>query len=124
VSNPSLTSVGDLGALRVASVIQITDNPKLVTLTLPTLEQAEHLVIRNNPSLDDTLLAPLALLPPPARVKIVSNLGGAAALEPCPWTSDGECDEVTNDCARGSDVVDCVGALPLRATGSNGKAAP
>ncbi len=35
----------------------------------------------------------------------------------CPWRNDGECDDgragaVTNECALGTDTVDCVGSLP------------
>jgi Leucine-rich repeat (LRR) protein len=104
--NPALTSLAGIGALRFVGSIQIERNPSLVDLALPQLEQAEVLVVRGNRTLDDTQLVPLRQLRD-SQVKIVSNLSGPAQLAPCPWISDGVCDEQAGDCAAGSDSEDC-----------------
>jgi hypothetical protein len=99
--------------------ISLIENGALTTLRgLEGLEEVQTLTIGgigNNPSL--TSMGDFGVLR-------TANLGGPARLDPCPWTRDAECDETASDCASGTDVIDCVGALPFRATGSNGKAAP
>jgi hypothetical protein len=86
--------------------LSVQDNASLVGLDVPALASAGDIVIRHNPTLDDTPFARLRQIRA-ERVKIVSNRSGPAQLSPCPWSGDGECDETSNDCAAGSDVSDC-----------------
>jgi hypothetical protein len=105
--NAALTNVSGLSALRSVDALSVQGNASLTSLDLSGLQQASKIYIRDNAALDDTPLARLRQLPQGARVKIVSNQSGPAQMSPCPWTGDGECDELTNDCAAGSDQVDC-----------------
>jgi hypothetical protein len=105
--NPALTSIV-LPDLKSASGLWITGNARLGALDLSGLAQTYRVEIRGNGALDDAALAPLRGLAPPEATKILSNLGGPARLDPCPWQNDGLCDESGGDCAPGTDASsDC-----------------
>jgi hypothetical protein len=107
IDNPALTSFSGLSALRSVESLWVQTNPKLASLDLSELQQGVTILIRQNASLDDAPLARLRNIAQGERIKIVSNASGPARLSPCPWLGDGECDELNDDCAAGSDVSDC-----------------
>jgi Leucine-rich repeat (LRR) protein len=106
-NNPSLSTLPGLAALRSVYTLEVSDNASLVTLALPSLQQANQILIRGNGALDDASLAPLRALPAAQRVKIASNKSGPSLFQPCPWAGDNVCDESLGDCAPGSDLSDC-----------------
>jgi hypothetical protein len=108
-NNPLLASLPGLGALRSVDTLEVSDNARLSTLALPSLQQVARLVIRGNGALDDAPLAPLRALPGARYIKIATNKAGPSLFQPCPWLADTVCDEAQGDCAPGSDVADCVG---------------
>jgi hypothetical protein len=76
-------------------------------LDLPSLAEAQSVTVRGNASFDDAALQSVVQGPAFGRIKITSNLGGPAGHDPCPWVDDVVCDEVTQDCAPGTDTLDC-----------------
>lgn len=96
-----------LPALRSSDALQVTGNASLTTLELPSLAAVGTLTVLGNPALDDAALASVAQGPAFQRVKITSNLAGPARRAPCPWVDDAVCDEVSQDCAPGTDTLDC-----------------
>ncbi len=101
VDHPMLERLTGFAALETASYISISANPNLVELDLSHLRQAQTLIIFDNSRLDGAALA--------------SNLAGVeslthrvapdqtqAVLNPCPWTTDNECDWL---CEWGTDPV-------------------
>jgi len=102
----ALTDLTGLSALRAVDIINIENNASLARVDLSALQSASSIRVRKNPTLDDTPLARLRQLPR-VSAKIVSNVSGPARLRPCPWLADGECDELTEDCAVGTDSLDC-----------------
>jgi Leucine-rich repeat (LRR) protein len=104
--HPALVSI-TLPALRFADALRVTGNASLTTLAVPSLEASNNVTVLGNPVLDDTTLASVAQGPAFTRVKITGNLTGPARRAPCPWVDDAVCDEVSEDCAPGTDTLDC-----------------
>lgn len=107
--NTALTTLGDAPVLRSVGILSVEDNPSLARVQLPALGSAREIYVRRNTALDDTPLAGWRQMPEAEHVKIVSNRSGPARLSPCPWPGDGQCDELSSDCAPGTDRSDCMG---------------
>jgi len=105
--NGALTDLLGLSALQTVDSMKIENNASLARVDLSSLRSANSIRVRQNPALDDTPLAGLRQMPRVSNVKIVSNRSGPARLRPCPWPADGECDERSEDCAVGTDSLDC-----------------
>ena len=104
--NDSLGAVTGFDALSSVSALYVHRNSSVAALNFPNIANASSITITDNRSLNSNLLAPLREGANLGFRKIVSNQDGPTLFEPCPWASDGFCDEPFT-CAPRSDESDC-----------------
>ena len=103
--NPVLAAI-DAPALASADNLLIAANLALANVAVPSLQSvAQRLTVIMNPALPSASLGPLLTATSSLR-KIGANQGDTP-LTSCPWTNDDHCDQTSNVCAAGSDLVDC-----------------
>ncbi|MEY4544155.1 MAG: hypothetical protein RL685_350 [Pseudomonadota bacterium] len=106
-NNPSLRELSGLSALRSVESLRVVNNVSLASVELPELQQAGGLDIHGNSALEEALVFPLRQqLGSSGTIQILSNSSGPALMDPCPWSSDGSCDEASGACAPRTDS-DC-----------------
>lgn len=98
-------------ALQSAYNLLIADNPQLTTIALPALQSVpQRLTVVLNPAVPSAGLG--SVLTATTSVRKLGANQGEAPLVICPYTSDDRCDETSQVCAVGSDLVDCRAGYP------------
>jgi hypothetical protein len=89
--------------------LHILRNATLTELSFPALTDVSSIVIGHNAQLSPRTADALAAQTNAASIKIARNDDDSGPLSPCPWATDGVCDElgVIALCAEGTDRPDC-----------------
>jgi hypothetical protein len=110
VENAALTQISAAGLTETGS-LTIAANPVLTSAAFPLLQAVPgRLTIIDNAALVSASLGTLLTATTSAR-KIAANQGDSP-LTSCPYTNDDHCDQTSNVCAPGSDLVDCGNGYP------------
>ncbi|MET0410830.1 MAG: hypothetical protein ABW217_06020, partial [Polyangiaceae bacterium] len=108
--NEALTQIS-AAALTQLDFMLIAANPALASTEFPQLQAVSaRMTVIMNPLLPSATLGSLLTAGVPLR-KVGANQGDVP-LASCPWTDDSYCDESSNACAPGSDLVDCNNGYP------------
>jgi hypothetical protein len=110
IENAALTQISAAGLTETGS-LTVAANPLLASADFPLLQQVPgRLTVVMNPSLQSGGLGTVLTAATSAR-KVGGNQGDTP-LASCPYTNDDHCDQFSNVCAAGSDLVDCNAGYP------------